>query len=867
MHFVGPMAIRARDVVVALGLFTLPFAASVAVGGASVAQEQFTVGEVVRSITVEGNSRYRDEQLISMLGLAVGAPLGVESLDRGIRQLFETFHVRASIEKRAATDGGIDVRVVVEELPLDLEPRFVGNVDIDDDELLEWAGLREREELFLFQAPRVRDRLMRAYRDEGYYFAQVNVVERPGGVDEATGEFVPPDVIFEVEEGPEVKVREIVFSGNESLVNERRYLFFKRGLSKLAQVELRSPLFFSWFAKDFVDETLQADIIAMREVYRDFGYLDAIVEVSELEFTEDREWVTVHVAIDEGGRYKVGSITLEGVERVPTPGTTQDRPAELVFPKEELMELLDLHVGDTYERRIHNDDARALRQFYGEHGYIDHRSLSRVDRWEFLEPELTFEADQPVVHVTYRIAQGRQVFIREIPIVGNLHTQDRVIRRLITMQPGEAADPREIERSRARIQSTGFFSDQFDITHPEPSYRFIDTEDPNWKDLEFFVDEGQVLTFNIAGGVSSNNGAFGQISLSMRNFDVRNMPESFGGIVDDITTREAFHGAGQELRLSAAPGTEVSFYNIRFTEPDLFGDHVDRISLSLSASKQVRLYSSHDEERREIGFRLGRAVTIDSNVFTGFQTGSVDVSDIDRDGAPSLSQPLSVPADLKAQEGNLKLAHIIAGYSLREVDSRINTRNGVRFTFENRLYHEALGSEAEFIKSELRFDWWSEFDNDPEIVSPYYHVQLGTGVAVPFGDDDSVPYTERYYLGGLNTLRGYRFRGVGPNENGFPIGGQTMLHGTLEYRVPLVKQVQPGTYREYESIHGGLFIDFGVLDPEEFALDPDEVRVTAGFLFGIGAPIPLTFSFGWPIVDVAGSGDSERVFGFSISNN
>ena len=140
---------------------------------------------------------------------------------------------------------------------------------------------------------------------------------------------------------------------------------------------------------------------------------------------------------------------------------------------------------------------------------------------------------------------------------------------------------------------------------------------------------------------------------------------------------------------------------------------------------------------------------------------------------------------------------------------------------------------------------------------------LAAGVAAPYGNAGLVPYSERFFLGGLNTLRGYRFRGIGPNENGFSVGGQTEIHGTLEYRYPLVKQIQPGTYREYESLQIGAFFDFGVLDPLDFEIDLDEVRMSAGFLFGVSIPIPLTFSFGWPLRDVDGD-DRERVFGFDI---
>lgn len=825
-----------------------------------------TVGEIVQRLSVTGNRRYTSSQITSALGVKIGAVLDQQELDRGIRVLFDTFHVRAEVLRKTipiAEGGGVELWVKVEELPLDLEPRFIGNVKIDDDELLEWAGLREGEELYLYQAPRIRSRLLQRYREDGFYFAEVNVVERPAGVDSETGLPFSPDVIFEIREGPKVRVKDLEVTGNVSIPDVRKFLLFKRGLKELAEVKLRSPYWFGLFPKAFDEELLQADIIAMREVYRDFGYLDAVVALERLEFSDDHSWVTPHVVVDEGGRYTVGSIRIEGLERAIGPEGPEVRPQELVFPEGDLLELIKLKVGQIYERRVLKDDERVLERRYGEQGYISHNSLNFIDRWTFLDPHLTFESEAPVVHVTYRIAQGRQIFIREIPIVGNHHTQDRVVRRLVPLKPGDVANPQEVERARQRIQSTGWFSDQFDTTHREPSFRYVDTEDPNWKDLEFSVDEGQVLQFNLAGGVSSNSGAFGQISLSIDNFDVTDLPTSFWATIPEIATRQAFHGAGQRLRISASPGTQVSSFDVLFSEPDLFRDHENRISLSVSGRKLTRGYNSHNEDREEVGFRLGRSLTVDAALFAGMRFGEVKVKSITGGDEPGFDTPLSVPRDLKDQEGTTDLAYVLLGFRYTSIDNRLSTRNGIQFNFENEIYVDALGSDEEFVKSEVSFDFWDEFDDDPDTLSSFYHVGVSGGVGFGYADSDEVPYTERFFLGGLSSLRGYSFRGVGPNANDYPRGGQTTMYGTLEYRVPLVKGLQPGSYREYETIQGGLFFDWGILGPGEFALDwDDELRASAGFLFGIAVPIPITFSFGWPILE--GDGDRERVFAFNI---
>ncbi len=819
--------------------------------------------QTVRAIHIEGSERFSEDQILRAMGIEVGEPYTEAELDRAVEVLFDTFHVFARIYERPVEDG-VELRVLLDELPLDLEPRFFGNVEIDTEELLEWAGLSEDEELYLYQAQRVRQRLLEKYRQEGFYFVEIDAVQRGPEEDPDSGMRITPDVIFEIREGPKVRVRKVVQHGNEFLP-DRSFLFFKRGLSKLAGVELRKPRFFRLFSKAFVTETLEADIVAMREVYRDFGFLDAVVELDHLEFSEDRSWVTIHIAIDEGGRYAIGSLDIEAVEffqQEDAPSRVGDRPAELLFPKEELLGLLKLRVGEVYERRLQRDDERELRKRYGTEGFVDHPSLPLWDRWLFLEPELTFEPDAPVVHVVYRIAQGRPIFIREIPITGILHTQDRVVRRLITVEPGDRADTEEIERSRTRLQSSGLFSSERDPNHVEPRYRFIDTEDAAWKDLEFIVGEGDVLTFNVAGGIRSNQGAFGILRLSHRNFDLKNLPDSLWSLVGDVASREAFHGAGQELTFEASPGTDVSYFDIFFREPDLFGSHTERISLSLNAQSRLRQYDSHDEDRERVGFELGRLLTPDSSVFAGFNFGNVDVDDLETGGEPSLGSPLAVPEDLKAQEGKNNLAYFTLGYRLSATDNRRDPRNGMTFVFKNDIYDQAWGSDFDFAKSDIQFDWYDELDEDPDVVSPFFHFGIGGGVGVPYGDTDEVPYTERFYLGGQSTLRGFEFRGVGPNENGFPIGGQTYLYGTLEYRHPLVKDTQPGTYRELETVRGGLFLDAGVLDPEDFSLDTDELRVSAGFLFGLAYPIPVTFSFGWPLRD--GPGDSNRVVGFSI---
>jgi outer membrane protein insertion porin family len=822
---------------------------------------------VVRAVRVEGNRRYTAEQIAAAFGQRVGEPLMEESeVRRGIEVLFDTFHVRVLIEllPSGADEREVELRLRVEELPLDLELRIVGNVEIDDDEVREWAGIGEREELYLYQAPRVRARLLQRYRDEGFYFAEVTVVERPAGTDPLTGEPTAPDVIFEINEGPEVKVRAVEQHGNEVLP-DKGFLFFKSGLTKLSKAELRGPRLWNWFAKDFVQETLDADIVAMRNVYRDLGYLDAVVELERLEFSDDREWVTIHLAIEEGEPYVVDALEFQVWRRIRDETNQRgyrEEPAELLIPEEDLRGRLALRPGEVFERRHVDEDHRTLRELYGARGHVEHPSLPEWEGFHFLEPGLVFDAERPAVRVIYRLVQGDPITLREILVRGNLHTQDRVIRRLVTVKPGQRADPREIERSRARIEATGFFSP--DGFHPDvipPQVRYVDTGDPAVKDLEFTVEEGGVLGFELSGGISTTQGAFGGIRLRKGNFDLTGLPSSFGNSFDEVARLEAFHGAGQRLTFEALPGTEVTRYNVSFFDPDVFHLHEEYIGLELAARSLNRQYESHDELRREYSVRLVHQLTPDSSVWSRYGIGSVEVEDLFAGGEPGFSNPLTVPADLKAQEGENDLGHVDFGYQFNTVDNRLVPRNGVDVNLQAFFYDVALGSDFEFVRTQAGLDFYDEFDEDPDLVSDYVHLGFQIGVGFAHGDSDEIPYTERTFYGGQQ-VRGFDFRGIGPHENGFPIGGTTAIYGTLEYRRPLVKNIQPGSYRELEAIQGGVFLDFGLQDPDEFSLDLEELRISTGILFGISFPVPLTFSFGFPLRE--GDGDDTQVFEFEI---
>lgn len=815
---------------------------------------------LVDQIEARGHRRYSREQVLATLGQREGTALDAQAVTQGVKNLWQWFRVRAEVLVEpvpgADADGREHVRLVlnVVEMPSDLEPRFIGNDAIDVERLKQWALLEDVTELFLHQAPRVRQRILEGYQRDGFYWAEVNIVTQ--GEDEQSAAL--SDVIFEIREGPRVRVRDVEIHGNHSMPDRRSWLFFKDGLSHLSKRELAGKRLTNWFGSKFVAETLEADVLAMRQVYRDRGWLDAVVEVERLDFNATRDRVTVHVAVDEGPRYTVSRLRIEGVRLGKGDADAEIVPLEI--PEEELAAKCLMVPGAVIERATVDKDREALRAAYGELGRIFHDSLPKAMRWDFLDPAYVFDVEHKTAEVVYRVVQGRRLSIREVQFAGTSHTRDRVLRREVSVFPGDQADLKEINRSLSRIHGTGYFNDEYDrLEHRLPFYRFVPVDgDPGAVDLVFEVQEGRVIDFSISGGVDSNDGLFGIVTLGMRNFDVADTPRSLGSTFREVYDKEAFHGAGQRVDIELAPGTELSRYRFRFLEPDLFRLHLNPISLDLDLTKRIRRFDTHDEDRFSTGVRLGRKFTQDLSMSVGYVWSDVEVSDLD--------DP-AVPPSLAAQEplGEQSVTGPTFDVLYRKLDNYISPREGFSMRWNNRFNLGDLGSDIEYVDSQVHFDGYQPVGQREDGTKILLHLGLDLGVSPPVGNTNELPYSERSFLGGSQTMRGFGFRGVGPVDelSGYALGGETYANASLEWIYPLHSVTQPGTYQRQEMLRLLLFSDWGVLDVDPFQLDPGEIRGSVGFGLGLAYPLPLSLNFGFPVVYE--DEDIRQVFSFTVA--
>ena len=804
------------------------------------APQELPVVEVV----FEGLETYSHEGVLSALGMRIGEPYPA-SMRPGLLRVWDTYKIVVGEPRLTRVENGLRVTLPVTELPLDLEPRFVGFSEVDLEKLKEWALLFDREQVYLHEADRIRARLLTGYRQAGYHFIEIDKVI--GGL----GEGVAGELIFEIREGPKVRCTDVEVSGNTSLPNSG-WGFLSGGLFTLARIATKGRGLFSWWGGVFDREVLDSDVVAMRQVYRDRGWLDTTVAIDRLEFSPDRQSVVVYLIVDEGPLWRVGSLSIVGLNP-----DNLEAGQDLFFDLAELVALTELKPGVPFERARVMHDKNVLMRFYGERGYLEQRYFEdeRAGGARFLKPDVVYDWQAHEVHVTYRLVQGRKRFIGEVKVNGNTFTHDKIIRRELEFMPGDLANIRQIERGLARVRGTGFFEDLYDPTHIPPVVVFqTDEQDPETIDVEYRLNEGRVVDFNISGGVASDSGLVGLITLSMRNFALANPPSGLFSAPGEIYRKEAFHGNGEQFALDLSPGSVVSFWRVMYAFPDVFGTHHNRYMVRSEALNRERRHISHDEEKAQASLTVARLFGAgDLSLRVGPRWNSIRI-----DG---LTDPSGSPSTLLNSEGTTDLRGVSLDLRYSQLDNRMSPREGSHYRWGNTFYGGALGGDQSFLKTEFEYDHYFLLGDDTEDLRPGVYLGAAAGVSQTFGDTNQVHYSERFFLGGTS-LRGFDYRGVGPMQGRYALGGETMARATIEYRHPIYSTPIAGTSRRQEMFRFLTFVDAGMLGLDQWSLHADDVRASVGFGFGLVKPLPLTFNFGFPFMDQ--EGDRGETFSFSI---
>jgi len=770
-----------KSILVAACLFCLSLAAEAA--------EPPSPGQapaVIRKIEIVGVKFSSEEEIRKQIRSKIGATYSRDAVSEDLSRIFELGHFSNVTIKREPYQDGIALIYVVEEKPLLAKVLLEGNKAFDRDKLLREAGLAEGAFVDYFDLSMALDRLRRFYKEAGYNFSEVSrdVRETPEGL----------EVSFHISEGPKVHITKVQFLGN--------VFFSDRQLMQLVQTRAKQFI----FAKGILDtDQLELDALRVRRFYYDRGWLDAQVTTS-LDYSPDKSKVVVNFNIDEGERYRVGYIELMGNK---------------AFDGRTIRQKMTLTPGEFFTRDKLNRDTLSILDLYGSEGFANAR----------VTPKTSFVTEKALVNIDYSIEEGEKFVVDRIVIRGNYKTKDKVIRREISLAPGELLRTDELAESRRRLIETWYFS-QINVSLEPGSF-------PGSKDIYVDVVEQTTGGFLFGLGVSTSTGLIGTISLTQRNFDIAGFPRSLSELLEG----RAFTGAGQVLELTMQPGSELSRYRVRFYEPYLF----DRpVGLDLQGYLWQRRFENYDEQRLGGTVTFSRRFTRHLTLSLGLRLEEVEINNVGE----------NAPPDVLAVQGSGDVRSIILAATYDRRDSVWFPTRGyyLRASFENA--GTLLGGDYDFNRIILNAKGYKTIYTDdrgrPHIIS----VSGEAGIVDDIGSSNSVPVFERFFVGGHTSIRGFAFREVGPRQLDKPVGGEVLLLGNIEYSFPIFER----------SVRGVTFLDIGAVYPDTGDVSLSDLRSSVGFGIRVYLPffrpIPLSFDWGFPVHSLAG--DKEQTFSFSI---
>ncbi len=475
------------------------------------------------------------------------------------------------------------------------------------------------------------------------------------------------------------------------------------------------------------------------------------------------------------------------------------------FPLAEVESLIKIQSGEVYSPEKLRRDLEAIRRFYSARGYIDARVRGKT----------SVSAEPDTLDINVSLVENEISRIEKIEIQGNARTKDKVIRRELNVQPGEIFDGVKVERSQERLQNLGYFK--------EVDFSIEPTDEKGKKDLVIKVEEQKTGELGFGAGFSSIDDFIGFIDLRQNNFDFKDFPY--------------FTGAGQKLRIRAELGSSRRDFTLSFTEPFLF-DRKLAFGIDGFSRRREFLSRDYDEDRKGGGFRLGVPVGQFMRADFKYTLENVDIFSVDDDASDFI----------KSQEGDLVVSRVAMTLTRDTRNSIALPSKGARTSVTTEV--AGLGGDADFVK----------VFGSSSVFFPFFdrHILMlkgSGGVSEGFQDTEVVPIFDRFFLGGGNTIRGFKFRDVGPrDENDEPIGGEAFVTGTVEYTFPIIPRLRGATFFDVGNVYA---------DRDDFTLS--DLSGSVGVGVRVNLPIgPVQVDYGYPVITDEFTEDEDGRFSFNI---
>ena len=448
-----------------------------------------------------------------------------------------------------------------------------------------------------------------------------------------------------------------------------------------------------------------------------------------------------------------------------------------VLSAEELRDLVRVTSGEIYSRETVRRDILALTEAYADQGYA----------FADIVPTVSLDQQTRLVNLSFTTRPGPKVYIGRIDIIGNERTQDRVIRRELRLDEGELYSGSKLRRSRQRLNNLQYFEEVNIDTRTRAEDDLLD--------LEVQLRERATGQFSAGLGFSSVEDVIFTISVVQNNL----------------------FGRGQSLSANAYLGGISQDFSLSFREPWLYGRP---IGLGISVFNRAEDFQTFDVNRTGASLSLGRAVGEFARLSAAYRYEVLDISNLSANASDLLQQ----------SQGESATSSVTPSIVRDSRDNVFNPSEGSLNSFEIQL--AGLGGDNRYYRAIGNTTWYFAL---PGEMTGFVRCRFGFGDG--FGDN-VLPASERFFLGGVTTIRGFEFRDIGPEDDaGNPLGGTSFAQFNIEIGRSL------GTVLRVVA-----FVDAGNVYGADNDFDIGNVRRSAGLGVRIVTPIgPIRLDYGFKL--------------------
>ncbi len=719
----------------------------------------------IATIAPEGNKRIDSGAILRKIKSKVGDIYSPSTLRDDLKSIYSMGYFNDVQINVQEDEKGKHIVFKVVEKPVVASLIFEGTDELKEEDVKSAANIKEH---FILNPAKINaavEAIQELYKSKGYYNTEVKSETTFPNDEGAVVRFI-------IDEGEKIYIKKIDFEGNTTFDDD-----------ELAdEIKTSEKGFFSWLTASGtlkMDEVKQ-DVGRIIAFYNNHGFLEA--RISEPTIRQEEEWLYLTFMVDEGPRFKVGTIDVTG---------------DLISDKEDLLKLLIIRNEEFLSKQIMREDILKITDFYAERGYA----------FAIVKPNIRKSESGARLDVIFDIDKGDLVYIDRISIKGNTRTRDNVIRRELKVSEGGIFDSKALRESTQALQRLEFF-EEVNVT-PEPSL------DPTRMNIVIEVKEKSTGTFSIGAGYSTVDDLILMGEISENNF----------------------LGRGDKLSLAANIGGSSSYYNLGYTNPHL---NDSELSWGLDVFDTEREYDDYTKESTGGDLRVGYPLWEKWRLVGMYSYTDSTLSDVSENASYIIRNSV-----------DLNITSALKFSFLRDSRDRVLSPSTGSYNLMSVEYAGGpFAGDAEFTKLEATTSWYF-----PMVWKTVFHAKGAAGQVFE-NETDKLPVYERFYLGGIRTVRGFDYGDISPIDptTGERIGGDKMWYTNLEVLFPIA---------ESQGVRGLVFFDAGRVfdDEEDWAVEDSRQSVGVG-LNWLSPMGPLVLVWGYNLDPLEDEDDS--VWDFTV---